>query len=133
MTIKVALITSITSQDGAYLTSFSSRRCIVHWHQTPCLLFNTDRIDHLYRDPMSKNKNFILHCSDLTDSTIIRIIQGKSSPTNQYNLATMSQVAVSFETRNTLLMPWNDTCAFSSDPHPWHERKTRFYQTKAPA
>ncbi|PKN13229.1 MAG: GDP-mannose 4,6-dehydratase [Deltaproteobacteria bacterium HGW-Deltaproteobacteria-4] len=96
---KVALITGITGQDGAYLAEFLLRKgYIVHGVKRRASLFNTDRIDHLYQDPHIENRNFILHYGDLTDSTnLIRIIQ-QVQPDEIYNLAAMSHVAVSFET-----------------------------------
>jgi len=96
---KVALITGITGQDGAYLAEFLLEKdYIVHGVKRRSSLFNTDRIDHLYQDPHVDNKNFILHYGDLTDSTnLIRIIQDVQ-PDEIYNLAAMSHVAVSFET-----------------------------------
>ena len=73
---KVALITGITGQDGAYLAEFLLKKgYIVLGIKRRASLFNTDRIDHLYQDPHVENKNFILHYGDLTDSTnLIRII-----------------------------------------------------------
>ena len=96
---KVALITGITGQDGAYLAELLlGKGYIVHGVKRRASLFNTDRIDHLYQDPHVDNKNFILHYGDLTDSTnLIRIIQ-QTQPDEIYNLAAMSHVAVSFET-----------------------------------
>jgi len=96
---KVALITGVTGQDGAYLAELLlSKGYIVHGVKRRASLFNTDRIDHLYQDPHVDNKNFILHYGDLTDSTnLIRIIQ-QTQPDEIYNLAAMSHVAVSFET-----------------------------------
>ena len=96
---KVALITGITGQDGAYLAELLLKKgYIVHGIKRRASLFNTDRIDHLYQDPHVANKNFILHYGDLTDSTnLIRIIQ-QVQPDEIYNLAAMSHVAVSFET-----------------------------------
>jgi GDPmannose 4,6-dehydratase len=96
---KVALITGITGQDGAYLAELLlSKGYIVHGVKRRSSLFNTDRIDHLYQDPHVNNKNFVLHYGDLTDSTnLIRIIQ-QTQPEEIYNLAAMSHVAVSFET-----------------------------------
>ena len=96
---KVALITGVTGQDGAYLAEFLlDKGYIVHGVKRRASLFNTNRIDHLYQDPHIINQNFILHYGDLTDSTnIIRIIQ-QSQPDEIYNLAAMSHVAVSFET-----------------------------------
>ncbi len=98
-TQKIALITGITGQDGAYLAEFLLKKgYIVHGVKRRSSLFNTDRIDHLYQDPHVKQANFILHYGDLTDSTnLIRIIQ-QVQPDEIYNLAAMSHVAVSFET-----------------------------------
>lgn len=96
---KVALITGITGQDGAYLAELLlNKGYVVHGIKRRASLFNTDRIDHLYQDPHVSNGNFILHYGDLTDSTnLIRIIQ-KVQPDEIYNLAAQSHVAVSFET-----------------------------------
>ncbi|MDP2760810.1 MAG: GDP-mannose 4,6-dehydratase [Sideroxyarcus sp.] len=96
---KVALITGITGQDGAYLAELLLKKgYIVHGVKRRSSLFNTDRIDHLYQDPHVKKASFILHHGDLTDSTnLIRIIQ-QTQPDEIYNLAAMSHVAVSFET-----------------------------------
>ncbi|WP_374586938.1 GDP-mannose 4,6-dehydratase [Ideonella dechloratans] len=98
MTSKVALITGVTGQDGAYLAEFLLRKGYeVHGIKRRSSLFNTDRIDHLYQDPHVDNRNFILHYGDLTDSTsLVRIIQ-KVQPDEIYNLAAQSHVAVSFE------------------------------------
>lgn len=95
---KVALITGITGQDGAYLAEFLLNLGYeVHGIKRRASLFNTDRIDHLYQDPHISNRNFFLHYGDLTDSTnLIRIIQ-ETKPQEIYNLAAMSHVAVSFE------------------------------------
>ncbi|MEI6949513.1 GDP-mannose 4,6-dehydratase [Paraflavisolibacter sp. H34] len=96
---KVALITGITGQDGAYLSELLlSKGYIVHGIKRRASLFNTDRIDHLYQDPHEKSLNFILHYGDLTDSTnLIRIIQ-EVQPDEIYNLGAMSHVKVSFDT-----------------------------------
>ncbi len=95
---KVALITGVTGQDGAYLAEFLlNKGYIVHGIKRRASLFNTDRIDHLYLDPHVSNQNFVLHYGDLTDSTnLIRIIQ-EVQPDEIYNLAAMSHVAVSFD------------------------------------
>lgn len=95
---KVALITGITGQDGSYLAEFLLEKgYVVHGIKRRSSSFNTDRIDHLYKDPHSENSKFILHYGDLTDSTnIIRIIQ-QVKPDEIYNLAAQSHVAVSFE------------------------------------
>lgn len=96
---KVALITGVTGQDGAYLSELLLKKdYIVHGLKRRSSLFNTDRIDHLYQDPHVENKNFILHYGDMTDSTnLIRIIQ-EVQPDEIYNLAAMSHVHVSFDT-----------------------------------
>ena len=96
--MKVALITGITGQDGAYLTELLlSKGYIVHGIKRRASMFNTDRIDHLYQDPHVSHRNLILHYGDLTDSTnLIRIIQ-EVQPDEIYNLAAMSHVHVSFE------------------------------------
>ena len=97
--IKVALITGITGQDGAYLAELLLKKgYVVHGIKRRSSYFNTDRIDHLYQDPHVSNRNFILHYGDLTDATnLIRIIQ-QVQPDEIYNLAAQSHVAVSFET-----------------------------------
>jgi len=97
-TPKIALITGITGQDGSYLAEFLlNKGYIVHGIKRRTSLFNTDRIDHLYQDPHEKNRRFILHHGDLTDSSsLIRIIQ-QVRPEEIYNLAAQSHVAVSFE------------------------------------
>ena len=96
---KVALITGVTGQDGAYLSELLlDKGYMVHGIKRRASLFNTDRIDHLYQDPHIDNQRFKLHYGDLTDSTnLIRIIQ-QVQPDEIYNLAAMSHVAVSFET-----------------------------------
>lgn len=96
---KVALITGITGQDGAYLAEFLLKKgYIVHGLKRRSSLFNTDRIDHLYQDPHIAQRNFILHYGDLTDSTnLIRIVQ-ETKPDEIYNLAAQSHVKVSFDT-----------------------------------
>jgi len=96
---KVALITGVTGQDGAYLAELLLRKgYIVHGIKRRASSFNTDRIDHLYHDQHEENVRFFLHYGDLTDSTnLIRIIQ-QVQPDEIYNLAAQSHVAVSFET-----------------------------------
>jgi GDPmannose 4,6-dehydratase len=96
---KIALITGITGQDGAYLTELLlSKGYEVHGIKRRSSLFNTDRIDHLYQDPHDENKSLILHYGDLSDSTnLIRIIQ-QVQPDEIYNLGAMSHVKVSFDT-----------------------------------
>jgi GDPmannose 4,6-dehydratase len=97
-TAKIALITGVTGQDGAYLAEFLlGKGYEVHGIKRRTSLFNTDRIDHLYQDPHETGRKFILHHGDLTDSSsLIRIIQ-QVRPDEIYNLAAQSHVAVSFE------------------------------------
>jgi GDPmannose 4,6-dehydratase len=99
MMSKVALITGITGQDGAYLAEFLlNKGYIVHGLKRRSSLFNTERIDHLYQDPHEKDVKFFLHYGDLTDSTnVIRLIQEVQAD-EIYNLAAMSHVHVSFDT-----------------------------------
>ena len=98
-TMKKALITGVTGQDGAYLAEFLlGKGYEVHGIKRRASLFNTDRIDHLYQDPHEESRRFILHYGDLTDSTnLIRVIQ-EVQPDEIYNLAAQSHVKVSFET-----------------------------------
>ena len=114
---KVALVTGITGQDGAYLAEFLLKKgYIVHGIKRRASLFNTDRIDHLYQDPHVEHRNFILHYGDLTDATnLIRIIQ-EVQPDEIYNLAAMSHVAVSSTRRST---PRTPTAWVRSSPPPW--------------
>src|SRR6202171_3119059 len=95
---RVALITGITGQDGAYLAEFLLKKGYeVHGIKRRASLFNTDRIDHLFQDPHDEKVRFILYHGDMTDSTsLIRIIQ-HIRPDEIYNLAAQSHVAVSFE------------------------------------
>ncbi len=95
---KVALITGITGQDGAYLAEFLlKKRYIVHGLKRRTSLFNTERIDHIYEDPHNPNPKFFLHFSDMTDSTnLIRLVK-EIKPDEIYNLAAMSHVRVSFD------------------------------------
>jgi GDPmannose 4,6-dehydratase len=96
---KIALITGITGQDGAYLAEFLLNKGYeVHGIKRRSSSFNTDRIDHLYQDPHKKDRKFVLHYGDLADSlNIVRIIQ-EIKPDEIYNLGAQSHVAVSFET-----------------------------------
>lgn len=96
---KVALITGVTGQDGAYLSELLLEKGYeVHGIKRRSSLFNTSRIDHLYQDPHQAGRNFYLHYGDLTDSTnLIRIVQ-QTQPDEIYNLAAQSHVKVSFET-----------------------------------
>lgn len=99
MTRKVALITGVTGQDGAYLAEFLlGKGYAVHGIKRRSSSFNTDRIDHLYQDPHQQDRQFTLHYGDLTDATnLIRIIQSVR-PDEIYNLGAQSHVAVSFDT-----------------------------------
>ncbi|MFO7761363.1 MAG: GDP-mannose 4,6-dehydratase [Thermodesulfobacteriota bacterium] len=95
---KKALITGITGQDGAYLAEFLlGKGYEVHGIKRRTSLFNTDRIDHLYQDPHEKERNFILHHGDLTDSSSLIHTIERIQPDELYNLAAQSHVAVSFE------------------------------------
>jgi GDPmannose 4,6-dehydratase len=98
MTRKTALITGITGQDGAYLAEFLLRKnYIVHGMRRRTSLFNTNRIDHLYKDSHDPGTSLFLHHGDMTDtSSLVHIIQ-KTRPDEIYNLAAQSHVAVSFE------------------------------------
>ena len=95
---KVAFITGVTGQDGAYLSEFLLEKgYVVHGLKRRSSSFNTRRIDHLYKDPHSENPRFILHYGDMTDSTnLIRLIK-EIQPDEIYNLAAMSHVHVSFD------------------------------------
>ena len=97
--MKIALITGITGQDGAYLAELLLKKGYnVHGIKRRASLFNTDRIDHLYKDPHEKESRFHLHYGDMTDATnLIRIVQ-ETQPNEIYNLAAQSHVKVSFET-----------------------------------
>ncbi len=96
---KIAFITGVTGQDGAYLAEMLLKMgYIVHGMKRRSSLLNTERIDHIYLDPHTENRNFILHYGDLTDSTnLIRILQ-EIQPDEIYNLGAMSHVKVSFDT-----------------------------------
>ncbi|MBC7312483.1 MAG: GDP-mannose 4,6-dehydratase, partial [Rhizobium sp.] len=96
---KVALITGVTGQDGAYLSELLlSKGYIVHGIKRRSSSFNTGRIEHIYQDPHEIDQRFILHYGDLTDSTnLIRVVQ-ECQPDEIYNLAAQSHVGVSFET-----------------------------------
>jgi GDPmannose 4,6-dehydratase len=99
MSERVALITGVTGQDGAYLAEFLlNKGYVVHGIKRRSSSFNTERVDHLYADPHLPNVRFFMHYGDMTDSTnLIRIIQ-QTKPTEIYNLAAQSHVQVSFET-----------------------------------
>lgn len=96
---KIALITGITGQDGAYLAEYLIRQgYTVHGIKRRTSLFNTDRIDHIYQDPHEQDRKMILHYGDMTDSMNITRIIGDVKPDEIYNLAAMSHVKVSFDT-----------------------------------
>lgn len=96
---RVALITGVTGQDGAYLADFLLRKgYVVHGIKRRSSSFNTGRLEHLYQDPHEDNPQFVLHYGDMTDATnLIRIVQ-QTQPDEIYNLAAQSHVQVSFET-----------------------------------
>src|SRR5271154_2472809 len=96
---KVALVTGVTGQDGAYLSELLLEKgYTVHGIKRRSSSFNTGRIEHLYQDPHEENPNLTLHYGDMTDSTnLIRIVQ-QTQPDEIYNLAAQSHVQVSFET-----------------------------------
>src|SRR5256885_10197775 len=98
MSQKVALITGVTGQDGAYLAELLLKKgYVVHGLKRRSSSFNTGRVDHLYADPHEKNVQFFMHYGDMTDSTnLIRLVQ-QTRPTEIYNLAAQSHVGVSFE------------------------------------
>src|SRR5438445_1411365 len=96
--MKKALITGVTGQDGAYLAEFLlAKGYEVHGIKRRTSLFNTDRIDNLYQDPHEKGRRFVLHHGDMTDSSSLIHIIEKVQPAEIYNLAAQSHVAVSFE------------------------------------
>ena len=99
MSERVALITGITGQDGAYLAELLlGKGYVVHGVKRRSSSFNTGRVDHLYHDPHESDVRFFMHYGDMTDSTnLIRIVQ-ETQPTEIYNLAAQSHVQVSFET-----------------------------------
>ena len=95
---KVALITGVTGQDGAYLSEYFIKKCYtVHGLKRRSSMFNTDRIDHLYQDPHLEDRNMILHYGDMTDSMNLTRLIGDVQPDEIYNLAAMSHVKVSFD------------------------------------
>src|SRR3954471_5512352 len=99
MSRKVALITGITGQDGAYLAEFLlDRGYVVHGVKRRSSSINTGRIDHLYRDPHEAGVRFFLHYGDMTDATALIRLLAETQPTEVYNLAAQSHVQVSFET-----------------------------------
>ena len=95
---KIALITGVTGQDGAYLAEFLLKKgYVVHGIKRRGSLFNTQRIDHIYQDPHVDQRNFVLHYGDLTDSSALTRILQQVQPDEVYNLGAQSHVAVSFE------------------------------------
>ena len=95
---KKALIFGVTGQDGSYLSDFLlSKNYQVHGVKRRSSSINTKRLDHIYQDPHVKNRNFILHYGDITDSTSVSKIIEEIKPNEIYNLAAQSHVAVSFE------------------------------------
>jgi GDPmannose 4,6-dehydratase len=134
MTRKVALITGVTGQDGAYLAEFLLNKGYeVHGIKRRASLFNTDRIDHLYQDPHEKDRRFVLHYGDMTDSSsLVRVIQ-QVQPDEIYNLAAQSHVAVSFEepeyTANSDAL--GVLRALEAIRILGLEKKTRFYQASS--
>ena len=129
--MKKALITGVTGQDGAYLAELLlTKGYEVHGIKRRTSLFNTDRIDHLYQDPHEKERRFVLHHGDMTDSSsLVRIIQ-QVQPDEIYNLAAQSHVAVSFEepeyTANSDALGALRVLEAIRILH--LEKKTRFYQ-----
>lgn len=98
MNKKIALITGITGQDGSYLAEFLLEKgYVVHGIKRRASLFNTERVDHIYQDPHTENKNLILHYGDLTDTSNLVRIMKEVQPDEVYNLGAQSHVAVSFE------------------------------------
>lgn len=130
-TMKKALITGVTGQDGSYLAELLLNKGYqVHGIKRRSSLFNTDRIDHLYQDPHLCDRNFILHHGDLTDSSSLINVIAEVQPDEIYNLAAQSHVAVSFEepeyTANSDAM---GTLRILEAIRILHlEKKTRFYQ-----
>ena len=95
---KTALIFGITGQDGSYLANFLIKKgYLVHGVKRRSSSINTDRIDHLYQDPHEKNKKFILHYGDISDSISVSNLVTEIKPDEIYNLAAQSHVGVSFQ------------------------------------
>ena len=96
---KIALLTGVTGQDGAYLSEYLIKKGYeVHGIKRRSSLFNTERIDHLYQDPHIENRNLVLHYGDLSDSMNLTRIISEVKPDEIYNLGAMSHVKVSFDT-----------------------------------
>ena len=95
---KIALIFGVTGQDGSYLSSFLiNKGYLVHGVKRRSSSLNTTRIDHIYQDPYERKRNFFLHYGDVTDAISVSSLIKKIKPTEIYNLAAQSHVAVSFE------------------------------------
>ena len=101
MTIKKAIITGVTGQDGSYLSEFLLRKGYEVHGIRRSSSFNTGRIDHLYQDPHEQDPKFILHYGDLTDSSNLFNLIQRIQPDEIYNLGAQSHVAVSFEAQST--------------------------------
>lgn len=128
---KKAIITWITGQDWAYLAELLLQKGYeVHWIKRRSSLFNTERIDHLYQGPHEKNRKFILHFWDLTDSWNMIKLVSEIKPDEIYNLAAQSHVAVSFDMPEyTANCDWIWTLRLLDTIRVnWLEKKTKFYQ-----
>jgi len=128
---KIALIFGITGQDGAYLASFLlKKKYIVHGVKRRSSSINTHRIDHIYQDPHTKNRKFILHYGDVTDTLSVSSIIKKVQPTEIYNLAAQSHVAVSFDVPEYTANADALGALRILESVKFHklEKKTRFYQ-----
>ena len=128
---KKALIFGITGQDGSYLADFLLKKnYIVHGVIRRSSSFNTGRIDHIYQDPHEKNRKFVLHYGDITDSISVSSILNKIRPDEIYNLAAQSHVAVSFEVPEYTANADAIGSLRILEAIKFHnlERKTKFYQ-----
>jgi len=129
--LKIALIFGITGQDGSYLADLLlAKNYIVHGVKRRSSSFNTGRIDHIYQDPHEKNKKFILHYGDITDSTSVSKIIKEVKPHEIYNLAAQSHVAVSFEVPEYTANADGLGALRILEAIKFHslEKKTKFYQ-----
>ena len=128
---KTALIFGITGQDGSYLAGFLLKKnYIVHGVKRRSSSFNTGRLDHLYQDPHEKNRKFILHYGDVTDAISVSSLIKKIKPTEIYNLAAQSHVAVSFEVPEYTANADGIGALRILEAIKFHgfEKKTKFYQ-----
>ena len=128
---KIALIFGITGQDGSYLAEFLLKKSyIIHGVKRRSSSFNTGRIDHLYQDPHEKNRKFILHYGDVTDAISVSSLIKKIKPTEIYNLAAQSHVAVSFEVPEYTANADGIGALRILEAIKFHgfEKKTKFYQ-----